>query len=79
MSNTGENIVVSGGHGIYSSNEPTIMILDIAYEEIKEEDTKGDWFILDRMMVKAVKRPNWFHRKMLKLIFGIKYVIGTKE
>ena len=63
------------GLGLYPS--PTkIMIAENS--DIEDEETEGEWYMLDTIMVRANKRPNWFHRKMLKLMFGINYIIGKR-
>lgn len=72
----GDNKLRVNGVG-FDIKPANIIILDDNYrlEDIKLD---GNWYQLDRFLVREGQKKNWFHRKMLKYFFGIDYIRGDK-
>lgn len=69
-------LIVDNGVGL-DIKPANIIILDDNYrlEDIKLD---GNWYRLDRFLVREGQKKNWFHRNMLKYFFGIDYIRGDK-
>ncbi len=61
----------------YEVPQTLIVIMDDSYD-VSTENLEGNWYRLDRILVREQNKKSWFHIKMLKLFFGIELLRGKR-
>lgn len=61
----------------YEVPQTLIVIMDDNYD-VSTENLEGNWYRLDRILVREQNKKSWFHIKMLKLFFGIELLRGKR-
>lgn len=61
----------------YEVPQTLIVIMDDSYDA-STENLEGNWYRLDRILVREQNKKSWFHIKMLKLFFGIELLRGKR-
>lgn len=61
----------------YEVPQTLIVIMDDSYD-VSTENLEGNWYRLDRILVREQNKKSWFHTKMLKLFFGIELLRGKR-